>query len=103
MRNDCKLWREGALKRSLQKFSVYANVSSGLLGKVFFKPSMRFSEPLCSEKHKNSLSTAYLFSNGIDIFCQESFQHTAILFNVLHLCSYNIPLFIPLNSEPDIN
>lgn len=35
MRNDCKLWREGALKRSLQKFSVYANVSSGLLGKVF--------------------------------------------------------------------
>ena len=34
MRNDCKLWREGALKRSLQKFSVYANVSSGLLGKV---------------------------------------------------------------------
>ena len=36
MRNDCKLWREGALKRSLQKFSVYANVSSGLLGKVLF-------------------------------------------------------------------
>lgn len=35
MRNDCKLWREGALKRSLQKFSVYANVSSGLLGKVY--------------------------------------------------------------------
>lgn len=37
MRNDCKLWREGALKRSLQKFSVYANVSSGLLGKVCMK------------------------------------------------------------------
>ena len=37
MRNDCKLWCEGALKRSLQKFSVYANVSSGLLGKVCMK------------------------------------------------------------------
>lgn len=49
MRNDCKLWREGALKRSLQKFSVYANVSSGLLGKVCMKyihKTFSFSENL---------------------------------------------------------
>ena len=35
MRNDCKLWCEGVLKRGLQKFSVDANVSSGLLDKGY--------------------------------------------------------------------
>lgn len=33
MRNDCKLWCGGVLKRGLQKFSVDANVSSGPLDK----------------------------------------------------------------------
>ena len=37
MRNDCKLWCEGVLKRGLQKFSVDANVSSGLLDKGCMK------------------------------------------------------------------
>ena len=37
MRNDCKLWCEGILKRGLQKFSVDANVSSGLLDKGCMK------------------------------------------------------------------
>ena len=37
MRNDCKLWCEGVLKSGLQKFSVDANVSSGLLDKGCMK------------------------------------------------------------------
>lgn len=37
MRNDCKLWCEGVLKRGLRKFSVDANVSSGLLDKGYHK------------------------------------------------------------------